>query len=205
MRPRFSIALLLAVIALCGVGFAALRSPSHMWASALFAISLGSLPIALLNAMYSRERQRAFWTGFLVCGAAYFVSTQGPWFRDEFGPRLVTTAVLDLVYARVAPAPSPPASAASTLLAQVAAGNQVTAYAAYRQAEVLALSLSGSPPKAAWAAWTEPDRASGAGLQVGGLALASPETFRRIGHCLLMLVFAALGGLYARGRCSDPA
>jgi hypothetical protein len=200
MLPRFSIARLLAVIALCGVGFAALRSPSQMWASALFAVSLGSLPVALLNAIYSRERRRAFWTGFLVIGGSYFVATQGPWFKDEFGPRMVTTAVLDILYVQVAPAPTPPASPASTLLAQAAALNQTNANAVYRQAEVLAISLAGPTPKTAWAAWSEPDRTSGVGLQVGNLALASPETFRRVGHAFLTLLLAALGGLYARGR-----
>jgi hypothetical protein len=190
MRPRLTIALLLAVIALCGVGFAALRSPSQLWASALFAVSLGSLLLALFNAIYSRERQRAFWVGFLVLGGSYFTATQGPWFRDEFGPRMVTTAILDLAYARVAP---PPPATVGTLLAQA-----WTAAGSYNRAIQQLLVLSGPTPEDQWAAWTEPDRISGVGLQVGNLALVSPETFRRIGHSLLMLVFAALGGIYAR-------
>jgi hypothetical protein len=190
MRPRFSVARLLAVIALCGVGFAALRSPSHLWASAVFAVALGSLPLALLNAIYRRERQRAFWVGFLVCGAAYFAATKGPWFRDEFGPRLVTTAALDLLYIRVAPPPTG------------AGGDPFT----WAKAAVLDESGSKeyftfvSPPRTQWAEWTEPDRTTGLGLQVSKITLVSPETFRSIGHSLFTLVLAALGGLYAGVR-----
>jgi hypothetical protein len=198
MKVRFSIGLLLAFIALCGLGLAALRSPSHLWASTLFAVALGSLPVAVLNAIYARERRRAFWTGFLVIGGSYFVATQGPWFRDEFGPRLVTTAVLDLGYVQVAPAPAAPNAAVGTLLAQVSPnGNN-----AYNELVQQLLALSGPQPRSQWSAWTEPDRTGGVGLQVGGLTVASPETFRRIGHSLLTLVLAALGGLYA-GRRHD--
>jgi hypothetical protein len=192
--PRFSIGLLLAVIALCGIGFAALRSPSQMWASALFAVALGSLPVALLNAFYARERQRAFWVGFFIIGGTYFASTQGPWVRDEFGPRLVTTAVLDLLYVQVAP---PPIGAGGTLFSRA-----TTTAVLYESAFKEYVTLFGSPPRTQWAEWTEPDRATGVGLQVSKITLVSPETFRSIGHSLFTLVLAALGGLYA-GRRHD--
>jgi hypothetical protein len=191
MKVRFSIGLLLALIAISGVGLAALRTPSHAWASTLFAVSLGSLPLALLNAMYSRERRRAFWTGFLVCGAAYFTATQGPWFRDEFGPRMVTTAIIDMAYSRIAPAD--PSAANRLLLARsetVAGGRSGQSFPTYL----------GLPVSSDWTTWWEPDRKSGANLRLGNFALVSPETFRRIGHSLFTLVLAALGGLYARGR-----
>ena len=103
MRPRFSIAGLAAFVALCGVAFASIRSPSQLWASVLFASALASLPIGLLNAVYGKGRSRAYWVGFTTCGALYFVTSLGPWFRDEWGPRMATTAALDLLYSQVAP------------------------------------------------------------------------------------------------------
>ena len=41
MMPRFSISRLVAFVVVCGVGFAALRSPSALWASILFTLTLG--------------------------------------------------------------------------------------------------------------------------------------------------------------------
>ena len=182
MWPRVTIARLLAVILCCGAGFAALRSPSQLWASTLFAVALGSLPVAAVNAVYGRGRRRAFWVGFLVCGGSYFMATLGPWFRDEFGPRMVTTAALDLLYVEVSPPPPAPIPIVRSV-GGVNPGER-------------------DPLGTVWEAWTVPDRGDGVGYQVGQLALASTAPFRRIGHALLTLLFGTLGGLYARHRCA---
>jgi hypothetical protein len=214
MPPRSSIARLVALVALCGVAFAALRSPSQLWASALFALALGSLPVALIHVLYLRGRRRAFWAGFLICGSAYFAASLGPWFRDEFGPRMVTTALLDLLYVQVSPPATAPNNGwtAGTAAAPpptsgwsgANAGGPVTISGGPGMtAAVLAQVVAGSPPAAPttrWDAWTVPDRADGVGYQVGQLALASTAPFRRIGHSLLTLLIAALGGCYARYR-----
>jgi hypothetical protein len=192
MRPRFSIGLLLTVIAVCGIGFAALRSPSQLWASTLFAVALGSLPLALLTAIYSRERRRAFWVGFFMVGGSYFAASQGPGFRDQFGPRMVTTKLLDLLYDRVAP---PQVGMAAILLSDVR--SDVNDQLSQSVKEALTGSGGTMRLESQWSALTKPDHVTGVDLQVSLFTLASPEAFRRIGHSLLTLIFALLGGLYA--------
>jgi hypothetical protein len=73
MRPRISIARLLGLIVAFGVALAALRSPSNLWANALVTLTLAALVVAVINVVYSRARVRAFWVGFLIAGAAYFL------------------------------------------------------------------------------------------------------------------------------------
>ena len=56
-------------------------------------------------------------------------------------------------------------------------------------------TVNASPPSEnRWKAWTEPDLNTG----VIPLALGSPETFRRIGHSVLTLLIAFVGGVLAR-------
>jgi hypothetical protein len=212
MPPRFTIARLLALVGFCGIAFASLRSPSQLWASTMFALALGSIPVALLNAIYGRGGRRAFWVGFCVVGTAYFTASLGPWFREEFGPRMVTTALLDMVYPQMAPTPAAPAvSAAINPTAPAALGRALSldlsrAVAAGDRdlgaAAALALLYNGSlpPTPTRWAAWTEVDRSDGVGYQIGRFSLVSTAPFRRIGHSLLTLVLAGLGGVYARRR-----
>jgi hypothetical protein len=70
-RFRITIARLLWIIAHCGVGFAALRSPFWFWASAFFSLLVASLAAATLTAVYRLGSRRAFWTGFALCGWLY--------------------------------------------------------------------------------------------------------------------------------------
>src|SRR5438067_1158683 len=67
---RFSIANLLAAIALIGGGLAALRAPSPDKAAAVAALTIGILLIAVLAAAYRADESRAFWLGAAKGGAA---------------------------------------------------------------------------------------------------------------------------------------
>ena len=219
MRPRFRIAGMLAAVVCCGVAFAALRSPSQLWAATLFAVALGSLPVGLIHALYSRGRRRAFWVGFLACGAVYLAASLGPGIGEVFGPRMVTTAVLDLLYPRVfPPAVIPPAGLAGDVRARVA---EQLLLAALEEQLVATRRVAVSPndpaslslrrrldrlqgrlapaPTSRWSAWAAPDH-TGGNTTVGGVPLVAPETFRRIGHSLWTLLVAALGGVFARAR-----
>jgi len=71
---RFSIAGLLAVIGTLGVAFAALRSPSYLWANVTFSAALAALVLAAINVAIGRGRSRAFWAGFLIAGGSYFAA-----------------------------------------------------------------------------------------------------------------------------------
>jgi hypothetical protein len=99
--PRFSIAGLLVLILTVTLGLAALSRPSCLAASAAFTLLLTSLAIASIGAVYHRGQRRAFWAGFLACGSLYTVLSLAPWFESHVSHRLITTALLDLLYPRV--------------------------------------------------------------------------------------------------------
>jgi hypothetical protein len=102
MGLRFSISALLVLILFFGISFAALSSPSNLWANTLFTLALGALTVGLLNVLFNQGSRRIFWGGFLVCGTVYFTTVFGPWFSEESRPCLLTTALLDIVYPRIA-------------------------------------------------------------------------------------------------------
>ena len=55
-------------------------------------------------------------------------------------------------------------------------------------------------PESRWSAWTKSDRDIGVGYQIGSVSLVSSNAFRQIGHSLVTLLAAVLGGVYARSR-----
>lgn len=68
---QFSLRNLLTAVAAVAVGTAALLNANEWWASVLWAIALVLLVFAGLAALFRREAQRAFWTGYLVAGTFY--------------------------------------------------------------------------------------------------------------------------------------
>lgn len=217
---RFSIAHLLLLIVFLGFSFAALRSPSQLWANAWFSAALVVLTIAVLAAVYRRGRRRAFWVGFASCGWLYLVLAVGPWFGTLVGSFLVTTAALDILASHVAPS-SPPAvgmfvlstPGPTTITAPKAlpAGNPPPSGAGGVMGSGT-MSAAGMMPGAglyvvpqqpsAWSSWTEPDRDSGTGAMIGRVRLASSDSFRRIGHSQFALLGALLGGVLTRRLAS---
>ena len=75
---RFSIRGLMFVIVLMGIGFAALRYPTPLWANVWYSLTLASLTLAVPAAVYRRGVQRAFWVGFAACGWVYFLLALAP-------------------------------------------------------------------------------------------------------------------------------
>ena len=65
-RPYFSLGTLLQMVLSAGVAFAALKSPSELWASALFTTAVAFLLVAVLMAVHRRDRARAYWLGFAL-------------------------------------------------------------------------------------------------------------------------------------------
>ncbi len=198
MRPRLHIGRLIAVIALCGVGLAAFRSPSNLWASTLFTVSAAILVAALLNLAVCRGRSRAYWLGFAVCGWAYFAANFAPWAAESVGPRLVTTALLDILYPSIAPPSPPPAPGGWTGGGTVMMNPMGGMTAGYPGMGGPGGAVPPVPSR--WEVWTMDDRNTGIGMLAGSVVMASPETFRRIGHSLLTPLLAALGGWHARSR-----
>jgi hypothetical protein len=70
-RPRLTIAQMMTLILLVGIGFAALRNANQFWASATYAIAIISILAALLGASAPKGKARMTWAGFAVFGLTY--------------------------------------------------------------------------------------------------------------------------------------
>ena len=101
--PRYSIASILAVIALVAVALAALRTPSYLWANITSSLALIALFAATINLIFGRGAGRAYWIGFLLCGGSYFAVSSLPGLRESICPRLLTEVALDLLYPQISP------------------------------------------------------------------------------------------------------
>jgi hypothetical protein len=77
--PRFSIRQLLAATAFIAVACVALRSASPTVTSASYGILLAVLAGSLLLVIYRQGANRAFWTGFAVCGWLYLLLLMYGW------------------------------------------------------------------------------------------------------------------------------
>jgi hypothetical protein len=73
MRPRISIAALLAGMVPIAVGLAALANPTALWEGVVFALTLLTLFTAIVGVLYRRGAGRAFWVGFALFGWGFFV------------------------------------------------------------------------------------------------------------------------------------
>src|SRR5215471_9263544 len=96
-RARFTIAALLGIIALVGLGLAALRDPSRLWGSIVFSVALSLFSIAVGGVLYRRGRRRAFWVGFALGGWLYLALSLLPPLAPVTRPHLVTSALLVLL------------------------------------------------------------------------------------------------------------
>src|SRR5271157_76556 len=102
-RFRFHLGTLVILVLLLGVGFAAVRESNETWDSSIFTITLGVLLISILLAIHRTEKRRAFWLGFALFGAAYVGFSLVP----SIESRLLTTkalAFLDFKLPRSIPA-----------------------------------------------------------------------------------------------------
>jgi hypothetical protein len=220
-RFRFSIASLLVLILVTGLGLAALRSPSWLWAGVMINLDLAVLTIAVLGAIYRRGTKRAYWLGLALGGWIYFSLGFCPWLTTELGPQLLTTALLDILYPRVTLSEErvqpvlpylprgPQPGDVGPLPLQPAAPPSAAMMPAPTPAAPPQNFLNPSsawspdvPPRDPWSAWTEPDRSSGVGMAVGNVVLVSPEAFRKIGHALFTLLIALIAAEAARSFAS---
>lgn len=189
---RFTILSLMGLISAVAVGVAALRHPSALWANALFTLAGVVLIVALLAA--SLDRRRAFAIGFATCCGAYMTLAFTPWLADQVGPRLLTTAALDILQDRiVAPEPTvaPPPGGRAMMGGMPGGG--------------MGMGGMGGPPSTRWESWTAVDRGSVA-MMLPNLMVTSSDSYLRIGHALIALLCGLLGGLLARsfrGRTAE--
>jgi WD40 repeat protein len=186
-RFRFSIATLLLIVLFVAVAVAALRGATDLWDSGTFGLTLLALLTAVLLGVHRTGDRRAFWVGFALFGWAYLVASTVP----SIETRLPTTRGLTYLDSKV-PGRSTSVGAGLLWLARTRS-NTVKAVAFTPEGNTLASSSQGVVRL--WDVRT-------------GALLAGPngtsENFIRIGHTLLALVMAALGGLLSRSLYAEP-
>jgi len=171
----------MAIIVLLAAAFAALRTPTPLWANTWFSIALAALVLAIPAAVFRRSLDRAYWVGFATCGWVYFVLTLAPWFQTELGFQLVTTTILDLMAPYVV-------EKDYLLKTYVGAFNPPSA------------PLQPTP----WQAWNLPEFPTGNPWRmVGYVPLHCPALYLRIGHAVFCVVVAFLGGEAVRFLASS--
>jgi hypothetical protein len=96
-RPRVTIAGMMTVVLILGVGFAALRYSTIYWASGVFTLVVLLLSVATLGSIACRGRARATWAGFAVFGWIYFGTTFIAWPNSNgvTAPPYLTQALLE--------------------------------------------------------------------------------------------------------------
>jgi hypothetical protein len=99
-RPvvRFTLSSLIVLVAVLGLGMAAMRSGSDLAKRLVFNVMLASLFIGLLGALVSRG---GAWVGFSLFGWGFAALTFVPPIRDTFGARLFTTNLAEQAIDRI--------------------------------------------------------------------------------------------------------
>jgi hypothetical protein len=191
-RVRFTLASLLFAVLFLGVGFAALREASELWSSVIFTLTIGALLVSILLAIHRASPARAFWLGFALFGWAYMgltlvpsiqsrvISTKGLAHLDSIIPG--RPQVVFKIKQLTLPAPGT-ANAQNQATSLTLTGNTVTS-----------VNLSGVR------IW---DAVTGNLLQG---RTGSTEDFVNVGHSLVALLLAWVGGILSRrlGRSSRP-
>jgi hypothetical protein len=177
--PRFTIAGLMGLVVVVAVGVAALRFASDLWADILLVLTLGTLGAAVLAFHERTGAKRSWWRGFALFGWGYVALALGPWASESIAPRLPTTMGLDALYARMHPTDE---------------GGQARGDVTYVLSKRLAAFNASTGAAVAWSA-TPHTTARTFALW---MANATPEFFRRVGHCLWALLVACVGGVVGR-------
>jgi hypothetical protein len=201
--PRVSIAALMALVLISGIGLAALSRPSQLAAAFVFSVATVLLTVAILGAIHARGTARAFWSGFAIGGWMYLFLQYGPYCEAQIGAHTLPSAALDLLYAVLAP-PQPQTGATWS------AGNSTVHMGPGRDMRGMmggggmgggGNNSSGPAAQGLWATYTTP--------VWGGAVWNGPQaqpTFFRIGHSLLSMLAGLGAGLLARswaGRAQE--
>jgi hypothetical protein len=188
-RPRITIAALLGIVALVGVAVAALREPTDGWDSGVLGVTLMTLLTSVLLAVQRMEERRSFWLGFALFGWAYLVASLVP----PVEARLPTTkflAHLDPLFGE-----RPWINTLSQFIDQ-----QNPSWARPDTSTVAFLpqgDISMGTKQGLVFLGTAPN---GSPLALRG---GTSQKFIRIGHLLLALILALVGGSLSRGLFSS--
>jgi hypothetical protein len=175
MRPLLiSLAGLMVLVIIVGIGIAALRDATETWAGIVLLLTLGLLAVSILGVLYRNGGRRAWWVGFALFGWGFAALTLAPWSKPE---KLPTRVLLNSLYARMSHR-------------KVVTMEPFAASAGLDEGQFIVLdpspsheSLPGVP------------QGSDAVFAIGSIDL---KAFRAIGHCLFALVAGVVGGFVAR-------
>lgn len=184
-RFRFTIGGLLAVVFVSAIGVAALRSSNEGWDSAVFGLTLLTLAASLILVAQKRERARAFWLGFAIFGWVYLVASLIP----PIEARLPSTKALTKLDEVRPKASDDPTAGAVVDFVQ---GDAFTSTA----------PATGSAP--ARLGWSLAPGQGNANLTFIATLKSTNVHFVAIGHSLLALILAFLGGNISRALAPPP-
>lgn len=190
-RFRFSIASLLGLILFVAVGIAALRAASGPWDSAMFGLTMLILMSSILLVVHRRGDRRAFWVGFALFGWIYLAGSLIPPIEGRFP---TSKALAWLASKRPRP------DFAGIAFADFDTDGSLDLFVA-SQAD--ASRINGSVrsarthPTVNWISGNHLiERVWAGGIPTG--TSATTANFLRIGHSLIALVMACVGGLLSR-------
>jgi len=192
-RFRFHLGTLVIVVLILGVSFAAIRESNEIWDSGVFTLTVGVLLTSVLLAIHRTESKRAFWLGFALFGVAYL----GLCLIPPIEPRLITSKGLAYIDSSV-----PRSMSRADVLYDLLVVNN-------SQSNALYLNKGNG---------TFQDVTATSGLDFTGIqgtnngtlylnntaggslmgSVGTTENFMRIGHSLLALIAALIGGQLSR-------
>ena len=192
-RFRFTIAGLIVFIVICAFAFAALKEATDVWEHAVFNLTLLAMVTAVLLAIHRKAERRAFWVGFVLFGGCYLTLSTIP----PIESRMVSSQGLSYLRSKL------PGQSEQTIAFVV---TMAPTGAAASGSQTVTLTSSGGNRLSTGGGGSGPVWTFGSGFQLtkwGG----STENFVKIGHSLLALLLAWLGGLVSRAlsRNSGPA
>ena len=99
--PRLTVAALIGLVAFCAASFAALRTSSPYWASAMVSLTVLALLGSVVACVWGRHR--VGWSGFAIFGWGYFILAFCSPFRDVVRPHMLTSVAIVESYRHVHP------------------------------------------------------------------------------------------------------
>jgi hypothetical protein len=188
-RIRFRIATILIIILFLGAGCAALREASDLWQRGVFSLAVTALFASVLLAIHRAGTRRSFWIGFALCGWGYLALSLVP----PIESRLITSWALAYLDSKI-PGRSQNTSFVFPVFNSGAwnSPNATSATATWAPAQNWNTSsnqfvITGATTYAA----------PSAGTFLWATAGGDSDSFMKIGHALLALIAAWLGGWLA--------